>query len=144
MLVLRASFEKIRVKILAKKTKFNFFSKVWTPVFAKLVSATGPNEVVMCHVAFVAGVLGSERNAVFNGLLFVGGASQPMSCITYISALRFGAGLDVLGASSRERRGFLVMSEMCIAVGTCRVCTAQDLATILGSTWPSIDTVGDV
>lgn len=59
---------------------------------------------VTYHVAAAACVLGNDRNAVYNGLLFVRGAAERMYCITYIVALCFDEELNVPGVSTGERK----------------------------------------
>lgn len=62
----------IEVRFFAEKLKLRFFlKKMDSNFFLKLVPATCRKEIVICKAALVAGVLGTERNAVFNGLLFV-------------------------------------------------------------------------
>lgn len=67
----RLNFEKIGVQFLEEKLKFISFLKVWTVVSPTFESDTCTTKVVLCHVAYVAFVLGRGKSAVFNGLLFV-------------------------------------------------------------------------
>lgn len=68
---MRANIGKIGVQRIPDILKFSCFLQLWTLNFLKLVSATRTKEIVICHIALVAGVLGSEKNAVDNVELFV-------------------------------------------------------------------------
>lgn len=67
----QVDFLKIGVQDFAEKLYFNLLLRNRTEVLPKVGSANFRKEVVMCHVAFVACVLGNGRNAVFNGLRIV-------------------------------------------------------------------------
>lgn len=75
--MIRAILAKLQSSF-SQKIEVQFFGKNWTPLFLRFVSATFPNEVAICHVASVACLAGNGKNALFNGLLFVWGASEHM------------------------------------------------------------------
>lgn len=67
----KGAFRKMYTSVLGGKTEVQLFSNNWTPFFLKFVSDICPKGVAIYHLAFEAGVLGHEINAVFNCLLFV-------------------------------------------------------------------------